>query len=824
MEDRPFLIFIFSVFVFLLVPFSVAAYEPRTTHAGLTRDIGELYNFHHPENPFSLDELLLLSQSSIDEDDDLRFMRHFYDPVHNTGLTFLSSLNFGVPWPSAKKWSQAPNLQNPDFTWQKGEVALASGDRKDAVIVLGHILHLIEDMTVPDHTRDDPHPPRLDTSPYEEWSSSLGSVQNGAGVDDLLDKAVFPKKLNSLDAYFDDVASFSNKNFFSKDTASLEYFHAPFTDYYRQEEISPGITSTYAYHTVIDALGRSQDIRIAKVVPFFDFAGVTFGDRYTIVDTDKRIMPDYWRLLSQKAVLSGEAVAQLFFDEAQKDKSIKKSASVLPSPANVPVGAATAQASFSPEKITKSRKDHADQLLPLRPFNTIAGTSFALPIFTDLHVTQRDVESGAPAIHVSEDNLVRGGTTDSLVLDPDTETSTPSSTSSDPLRLPGDNPIPVTVPPSAPRRSPTIIHSFFSGNVVLTREESPYFAPDGLDIGRSAFVTVEPGVVIKFPAGKGVTITSRLVAQGTSDLPIIFTSILDDEAQGDSNGDGLCTDAIHETGAACPVPGGWRSVSFESDPGPSVLDHVIIRYAGTPSEVLADEAGRAALHLLDSSLQFLNSTIEKSPSINVVATNSTATFEGDTFDSGSLPGADDVILEGEAPIFRNNIVKNSRVGLLIRPQSHAVIEGNTFTNNSSAAFRMGSDFRGVIRGNQGSANRVNGIELSIVSGESILAPNPLPYVFKNGGDIEPTAAVTFQAGSVVKIGASPVFVSGSFRTTGSPESRVRITNLEDDSDGNDAFNDGPGSNFLLTGGNLKVVGSGLVDLTGADLLGGVTVQ
>ena len=46
----------------------------------------------------------------------------------------------------------------------------AKGDKEKAMFALGHILHLIEDSSVPDHTRNDPHP---NDSPYEKWTSKF---------------------------------------------------------------------------------------------------------------------------------------------------------------------------------------------------------------------------------------------------------------------------------------------------------------------------------------------------------------------------------------------------------------------------------------------------------------------------------------------------------------------------------------------------------------------------------------------------------------------------------------------------------------------------
>ena len=39
---------------------------------------------------------------------------------------------------------------------------ILGGDKAYGLEALGHVLHLLEDATVPDHTRNDPHPPFLE--------------------------------------------------------------------------------------------------------------------------------------------------------------------------------------------------------------------------------------------------------------------------------------------------------------------------------------------------------------------------------------------------------------------------------------------------------------------------------------------------------------------------------------------------------------------------------------------------------------------------------------------------------------------------------------
>jgi len=120
------------------------------------------------------------------EDDFLRFLRHFHDPLKPWDA---AGLNVGVDrYDSSIRWMQEPNQGGLDtggfWSWRDARrlyyQALVESNANyrqvlwaDLFRALGQIMHLVVDASVPEHTRNDPHPfgGLTSTSSYEYWVS-----------------------------------------------------------------------------------------------------------------------------------------------------------------------------------------------------------------------------------------------------------------------------------------------------------------------------------------------------------------------------------------------------------------------------------------------------------------------------------------------------------------------------------------------------------------------------------------------------------------------------------------------------------------------------
>ena len=90
-----------------------------------------------------------------------------------------------------------------------------------------------------------------------------------------------------------------------------------------------------------------------------------------------------------------------------------------------------------------------------------------------------------------------------------------------------------------------------------------------------ATLTIEAGTIIKFKSGAGIAARQPIIANGTKDKPIIFTSYKDDSFCGDTNGDGS---------SSSPAAGDWADVSMQGNG--SIFNYCEFYYGGGDQSLL----------------------------------------------------------------------------------------------------------------------------------------------------------------------------------------------------------------------------------------------
>lgn len=147
----------------------------------------------------------------------------------------------------------------------------------------------------------------------------------------------------------------------------------------------------------------------------------------------------------------------------------------------------------------------------------------------------------------------------------------------------------------------TNVHGYITTNTEWTLANSPYVVTSTVLVENGATLTIDRGVVVKF-SGQFNTLTvnsnSTLIAVGTADSAITFTSVKDDSVGGDTNGDGNATS---------PAPGDWYYVGVS---GSATLDYVVMSYGGYGSSDHAygalSASGAGAVVTVDHSHFFAN--------------------------------------------------------------------------------------------------------------------------------------------------------------------------------------------------------------------------
>jgi hypothetical protein len=308
------------------------AYDDQTTHPALTDAAIDFYNLTNPGDLLSDQEREWVVKGSIEEDAAPRWINHFYDPVRKVGWTgdkagiispdavqFAAAIALAPEKPdSAVAWANDAFAQKRyayyggDRTWKQGLDSFTEGNREQSYETLGHMLHLLEDMSVPDHTRDDTHAQAIESvtgdegSPYEEYATQwTRQTIKGLDLPGKLqqEQAAVPARVTVAD-YLIGVAEYSNKYFFSKDTINDPKYQLPKIT---KEE------GKFVYGTDADGVLfplAKVDSKISEEnILIVSYSIKNVQEHYPILDV-------YFLHLARQAVLNGAGVIKLFKAQA----------------------------------------------------------------------------------------------------------------------------------------------------------------------------------------------------------------------------------------------------------------------------------------------------------------------------------------------------------------------------------------------------------------------------------------------------------------------------------------------------------------------------
>ncbi len=203
----------------------------------------------------------------------------------------------------------------------------------------------------------------------------------------------------------------------------------------------------------------------------------------------------------------------------------------------------------------------------------------------------------------------------------------------------------------------TPVIGFIEHDTTWTQAESPYVSVGRVVVQEGAILTIEPGVTVKFDSGHGLAIAGTLIARGTADDMIIFTS-KENKVRGAWEG------IAFETPSA--------SASFDGDRNyidGSVLQYCVVEYARTGIE------GNSASPFIE------RCTIANSSSgITISGANTVLVKDSLIADNSNTGLYIDTI---DAVIFGNIVAHNGDGGISVNATGLVIIDENTLRENVS---------------------------------------------------------------------------------------------------------------------------------------------
>lgn len=319
MANRRFIRYIVTIAFVVFLPGVLLAYDNETTHRAITQEAINVFEYNYPEYQFTKSEIQKIEDGSSNEDNSARYLWHFYDPVHNVG--FASQFETSKLWAEDTSW-QARQIRkiNPfasyfgsdsDYSWDRAIFDYVHGDKERGLESLGHIIHLVEDKAVPDHTRNDNH---AISSPYETFAKKY-TVNNLSLAVGLVSEGKKPIIYGQLGDYFDNLAEYSNNNFFSQDTIFSKDFNLPQIKKEQVVVLENGKKIIYGVGLI-----NNIEFKLAQVTKNRNIENGTIFNTYVFNDDSELVVSDYWALLSKQAVLNSAGVIKLFFDQVAEEE------------------------------------------------------------------------------------------------------------------------------------------------------------------------------------------------------------------------------------------------------------------------------------------------------------------------------------------------------------------------------------------------------------------------------------------------------------------------------------------------------------------------
>lgn len=322
---------------------------------------------------------------------------------------------------------------------------------------------------------------------------------------------------------------------------------------------------------------------------------------------------------------------------------------------------------------------------------------------------------------------------------------------------------------------------------------STYYVAANISVSSGVTLTIDPGVVVKFN-GTSITNNGSIIAQGTVNTPITFTSYHDDTVGGDTNNNGA---------SSTPAAGNWGGIITNTGAS-TTLQYAEVRYVGNSFFALFQNAGGV--------VTLANTTFATSGTTGVPAfdhklgttTITSCTFQNDYYGlyientsptAGVITIASSTFSTGNAGIFSAGVnrlsiatstfTQYSTYGLYTQGNPTLSLTNSSFATNTQGAITF-------TNGNPASFTHSANKAWGNTGGNGILIANPyigvnqtwfgdtIPYVISGTLSVPAGYTLTIATSSVLKFNSGTVSISGTLKVASATTTPVYFTSYTDD--------------------------------------------
>lgn len=305
------------------------------THPWLTLMAIKLYEESNPAIP--LNDKVQIIMGSIEEDYDIKgtsTIEKYSDITPLINLDFYDEINYKVISNRCVNHFMGPGnmpldniIGNGDksaLDWAKDEpsnlknFSVAIGDKD--LRALGHALHLLQDMSVPAHVRNDSHAEKLnDIEKYEYYLAELTPKDyNNLILPPSLNNIV----ANNIVALFTDLSAHTRDNYFSDDTIFSNHYRGMPLPIAKISDVSREESNYYFYNTT----NTNRKIAYKSVLYWVTYKSGQDPQAKLLRDTNPEILRKYCKIndevvedsfkdLGSKAIGYSAKLIKLYYDQ-----------------------------------------------------------------------------------------------------------------------------------------------------------------------------------------------------------------------------------------------------------------------------------------------------------------------------------------------------------------------------------------------------------------------------------------------------------------------------------------------------------------------------